>query len=100
MANLGRGSHGVHTRTGSIYTGVGGQLVELCAGKTSQVLTVLWDGTVGWTDPTPAGPEILNDLNDVNAPDPCCGDIIYYDGSQWINHPLKAPAFEFFMGQL
>lgn len=100
MSNLGRGVHGVALRTGSIWTGLGGQAQELCRGDVNQVLTVLWDGTLGWTDAPGGGPNVLNDLLDVEAPDPCCGDILIFDGNAWTNHTLKQPAFEFFMGQL
>lgn len=98
MANLGRGAVGQAFRTGSIFTGVGGQVHELCRGDPGQQLTVLWDGTLGWTTPAGPGPEKLNDLIDVNIPSPKCGDVMLYDGTEWKNYPFKKPAFEFFMG--
>lgn len=100
MSVLGRGAVGSSFRTGSILTGVGGQMEELCRGNTGQVLTVIWDGTLGWTDPTPAGPEVINDLKDVNAPSPKCGQMLYFNGIEWVPTMIRRPAREYFMSQL
>lgn len=37
----------------------------------------------------PTGTEELNDLSDVQVPNPQSGDILYYDGTKWINQSLK-----------
>lgn len=100
MANLGRGAFGVALRTGSLYTGVGGQNHELCRGDTGQVLTVLFDGTLGWTDVSGVGAQVLNDLLDVNVPDPKQGDCLCFNGTEWVAVRNRFPAWEFYMAQL
>lgn len=33
----------------------------------------------------------LNDLSDVVAPSPSLGDVVYFDGSHWVNQPASTP---------